>query len=74
MAPNSSYIEACSHGNWWNDLTTLTTEQWNQLQCHEQNYVIYDYCYDKDRHKNWTTEVVTMPPECKYNELNYNFS
>lgn len=73
MSPNSSYIAPCSSGNWWNDQKTLTAAQWDQLECHEQNYVIYHYCYDKNRFKNSTTGIVTMPPECKYNELNYNY-
>ena len=73
MAPNSTYIDDCSHGHWWNEQTTLTEEQWKQLECHEHNYVIYHYCYDENRHKNTATGVVTMPPECKYNERIYNY-
>jgi xyloglucan:xyloglucosyl transferase len=72
MAPNSSYIDLCSSGNWWNNQKSLTAEQWQQIQCHEQHYVIYHYCYDKYRFMN-KAGVVTMPPECKYNELNYTY-
>ncbi|KAG0610767.1 hypothetical protein M758_7G089600 [Ceratodon purpureus] len=71
MSPNASYVAACSSGNWWNDITTLTTAQWEQLKCHEKNYVIYHYCYDGNRFK--TNNIITMPPECKYNEPNYNY-
>lgn len=72
MAPGSANIAPCSSGNWWNAQTELTTDQWNQLKCHEQNYVIYHYCYDKFRFRN-SSGIVTMPPECKYNELNYTY-
>nr|PNR48387.1 hypothetical protein PHYPA_012863 [Physcomitrium patens] len=53
----------------WNAQDSLTTKQIEELNSHSRDYVIYNYCKDDLRFKNWKTGNVTFPPECKYNNF-----
>lgn len=64
MSPSNPALAACKSGNWWNTQSVLSNTQIAQLKAHEQNYVIYNYCYDYNRFGG----ASKIPPECANNE------